>query len=194
MKIVGFNKEYILTFKLSTSYPSRKFVYFVWISEQTGIFLYASLTDCFLEAQLRRSEFAEWHCVFKDRIATLTVATGLSTQRLLRNPESLQVYFLVDKVVPLQDLIRGFRVSPVSIISPVLHTHLHRHTDLARKTNGRNLQTFTPKLYFGHEGAIYREVLFINVKLYLENTDTSLTAVLIWQSTDSLNAIVWWWQ
>jgi hypothetical protein len=70
-----FNKEQdILTFKISTSYPLRKFLFFFRISEQTGIFSYTPPTDCFLEVQLRRREFAEWHCVFKDRIATLAAS------------------------------------------------------------------------------------------------------------------------
>jgi len=85
----------------------------------------------------------------------------------------------MDKEARLQDLIRGFRVSPVGIISPILHTHLHLHTDLARQTNGRNLETFTHQFSFGHKRAIDRDVLFVNVKLYLENADNPLTAVLI---------------
>jgi len=72
----------------------------------------------------------------------------------------------------------------------MLHTHLHLHTDLVRKTNGRNLETLTHQFSFGHERAINREVLFINVKLYLENTDNTLTAVLIGHSTDSFNALL----
>ena len=55
-----FNKKQdILTFKISKSYPLRKFLYFVRISEQTRIFPDTPLTDCFLEVQLRRGEFAE---------------------------------------------------------------------------------------------------------------------------------------
>lgn len=55
----------------------------------------------------------------------------------------------------------------------------HLYNDIAKKTNGRNLETITHQFSFGHEGAIDREVLFLSVKLYLENTDNTLTARLI---------------
>ena len=72
---------------------------------------------------------------------------------------------MVGQVALVQDLIRGFRVSTVSIISPVLHTHLNLHTDLARKTNGQNLETFTHQFSFVYGGTIDREVLALNVNL-----------------------------
>ena len=93
------------------------------------------------------------------------LATGLETQRLLLSPESLPVNFVVDKVALLQDLFRSFRVSPVSIISPSLHTHLYQYTDLARKTNGQNLETFTHQFCLGKEEVTDREAKCKSVPL-----------------------------
>jgi len=38
-------------------------------------------------------------------------------------------------------------VSPVSIIPPMLHTHLHLHVALTRGTNGRSLETFQKAMF-----------------------------------------------
>jgi hypothetical protein len=42
----------------------------------------------------------------------------------------------------------SLRVSPVSIIPPMLHTHLHLHVALTRRTNRRSLGTFQKVVLF----------------------------------------------
>jgi hypothetical protein len=49
------------------------------------------------------------------------------------------VGFVVDKVALGYVLFRLHRVSPVSVIPPMLHTHLHLNTAVTRRTNGRTL-------------------------------------------------------
>jgi hypothetical protein len=50
------------------------------------------------------------------------------------------VMIVVNRLALGRDFLRVFRFSPVSIISPMLHTHLH----VARttRTNGRSLETY----------------------------------------------------
>ena len=48
------------------------------------------------------------------------------------------VRFLVDKLALVQVFLGILRVSPVSILPPVLHTHLPLRVALARPTNGRS--------------------------------------------------------
>ena len=49
-------------------------------------------------------------------------------------------------------------VSPVSIISPMLHTHLHLHVALTRRTNRRSPETFQKAMVLQITGALYRPV------------------------------------
>ena len=57
------------------------------------------------------------------------------------------------------DLLRTkyFCFSPVSIISPMLHTHLHLHVALTRRTNGWDLGTF-------HKATLFRKLASIRKK------------------------------
>jgi hypothetical protein len=47
-----------------------------------------------------------------------------------------------DKVAKRQAILRVLRFSPVTIFPSTLHTHLHLHVALTRRTNGRSLGTF----------------------------------------------------
>jgi len=158
-KLLVFNKEQdILRFKISTSYPLRKLLFCVDLRTNKDISLHT--TDWLLARSTNSGEVNLLSGTLSLKVVSRLwrLATGLSTQRLLLSPESLPVSFVVDKVALLQDLFRGFQVSPVIIISPTLHTHHHLHTDLVRKTNWRNLETFTHQFSLGQEEVTVREV------------------------------------
>jgi hypothetical protein len=67
------------------------------------------------------------------------------------------LYFLIlrfHKKLPGGDIF-ALRLSFVSIIPPVLHSHLHPvHVALARRTNGRELETFQKSVTFRKSGSI----------------------------------------
>ena len=54
-------------------------------------------------------------------------------------------------------------VSPVSIIPPMLNTHLQLHTSLTRSTNGRSLGIFQKGNLFRNRGAMDRKELPLNI-------------------------------
>lgn len=56
--------------------------------------------------------------------------------------KSVHVIFVVDKVAVGQVYLLVFRFFLVSNIPPMLHTLLHLHVALNRRTNARNLGTF----------------------------------------------------
>jgi len=59
---------------------------------------------------------------------------GLSRLRFGFDPRSVHVRFVVDKVALGQVFLRVLRYSPVSIILPIFHIHLH--VALTERTNG----------------------------------------------------------
>jgi hypothetical protein len=68
------------------------------------------------------------------------VGRHLSRRRPCFDPRPVHVMSVVDKVAVGQGFLR-VRFSPVSIIQPVLHTHLHVRT-LVRRTSGRSPENF----------------------------------------------------
>lgn len=53
----------------------------------------------------------------------------------------------------------GFRPStsvffPVTIVEPILHTHLYLHVAVVRRTNGRSFGTFQKQYSFGNRGSL----------------------------------------
>lgn len=54
-------------------------------------------------------------------------------------------------------------VSPCQIIPPTLHTHLHMHAALARRTKGWSLGTFQKPMTFWKWGALDTKVLSVFV-------------------------------
>jgi hypothetical protein len=66
--------------------------------------------------------------------------------------------FVVGKVAPGQVFVRGLSLVK---IPPVLHTHLHLHLALTRRTNGLCVGTYKQKTVFlGNWGALGRKVLY----------------------------------
>jgi hypothetical protein len=69
-------------------------------------------------------------------------------------------------------------VSPVSVITPTLHTHLHLHADLTIRAKPRSLGTFTPSNALSYiRGAFDRQVIpyrFFLVSKWLKSVTYSL--------------------
>ena len=59
---------------------------------------------------------------------------------------------MVRKVVMKQVFLRVLWFSSVNIIPPMLHTHLHLHAALTRRTKGRSLGTFQKAMLFAKIG------------------------------------------
>ena len=64
------------------------------------------------------------------------------------DPRQVHAIFIMDTVKRGQIFLRVLRFSPVSIIPPVLHTHLH--VILTRRTNGQRLINFHKQCAFGN--------------------------------------------
>ena len=76
------------------------------------------------------------------------LVTGFSSRRPVFDPRPVDVRFVVDKMTLGQVFLQVLRFSPFSIIPPILHTHLHPHLALTRKTNARSLGTFQKAMFF----------------------------------------------
>jgi hypothetical protein len=60
--------------------------------------------------------------------------------------------FVVDKAALREIFLPVLQFSSVSIILPLLHTHLHLHVAVTRRTNGHNLGTFQNATLFRKSG------------------------------------------
>ena len=69
------------------------------------------------------------------------LVTGLSPRGPGFEPSLVHVRFAADEVELGQVLLPVLLLSPISIIPPLLHTHLHLHVAVTR-TNGRSLGIF----------------------------------------------------
>ena len=69
----------------------------------------------------------------------------------------VRVGFVVDKFALGDVFIRVLKISSVSIIPPLLHTHL-RHVAFSRNPNGRSLITVEKATHFANRGARDRKV------------------------------------
>jgi hypothetical protein len=78
----------------------------------------------------------------------------LLPRRLGFGPRRVDVRIVVDKVALGQVFLRVFPFFHVSVIPPLLHTHLRLHVALTRRTNGRSLRTFQNGVLFWKSGSI----------------------------------------
>jgi hypothetical protein len=61
--------------------------------------------------------------------------------------------FVVDKVALRHVFFPVFLFSPVSIISPMIHNHIHLHDCLPEGLKGKGWETYKKeKLFFGNRG------------------------------------------
>jgi hypothetical protein len=79
---------------------------------------------------------------------------GISLRRPGFYARSVLVRFVVDKVALGQVFLQILRFSPVSIIPPILHTHLHLHLAITGRIKGRSLGTFQKAMLFRKSGSI----------------------------------------
>jgi len=83
------------------------------------------------------------------------LVASLSPRRSGFNPRSVQVRFVVDRVVLGQVFLPVFRVSHLSIIPPVLHIHLQVRVARTRRTNRRSLGAFRKAVLFRKPGSVW---------------------------------------
>ena len=135
-----------LTFNNSTFCPQSVFMCFVWISEQTAIIslyninwlVYITETECLLRG-------TDWvfmnnkvnHSLWRTMSWLRRLVAGLSPLRIGFEARSAHVSFMVVGQV----FLPVPRLTPVSIVPPMLHTHLHPHVAVARRKSGRSLGT-----------------------------------------------------
>jgi len=84
---------------------------------------------------------------------TQGVSSGLSQRRPWFDPRSVHVRIVVDKVALGQGFLRALWLSRVSIIPPMLHTHIHLHAALARRISARSLKTSRKAMLFQKSGS-----------------------------------------
>ena len=88
---------------------------------------------------------------------------GLSLLKPQFDPRSVHVRFVADKVALKHIFLPVVVFPPVSITPPTLHTHLHLHVAVTRRTNGLSLGTFQKAALFGNReglGKIELPLLF----------------------------------
>ena len=88
--------------------------------------------------------------------------TGLWQRRHEFNPKSVRMGFVVDKVALWEGFFPVLWFSPLSIIPPMLHTHLSLNTPCAfiRRTSGRSLGSFKKAMFFRTSRSIKRKIIF----------------------------------
>ena len=111
-----------------------------WVKMRTNCCLRVfSPCTCKWEQNFTVTEVVSW---FRQLVA------GLWLRRTVLDPRPVHERSVVDKVAVGQVYLRVLRFSPVSIIPPMLHTHLHLHVALNRRTKGRSLGTFEKAVFF----------------------------------------------
>ena len=86
------------------------------------------------------------------------LVAGISLRIPGFDPGAIHVKFMVDWALG-QVFLRVMRFSFVSIILPMLHTHLHLQAARTRRTNERSLGTLKKECSFGFRGAMNRKFL-----------------------------------
>jgi hypothetical protein len=80
--------------------------------------------------------------VFKAVSWLRRLVAGLSPRRPVLDPGPVSLRFVMGRVALGQVLLPAAQFSPVIVGPPVLHTCLHLHVALTRRTNGRKLGIF----------------------------------------------------
>ena len=134
-----------LTFSNSTFCPHTVFMCFVWISEQTAIIslynvhwlVFITQTQC-VYCAVRTGSLTVIHVsISLALLSGRAMAPAVSPRLLTAKFQVLDLCWAQGQVsLPV------LRFSPVCTVPPVLHTHLHLHAGLTRRTNQRSLGTF----------------------------------------------------
>jgi hypothetical protein len=76
------------------------------------------------------------------------LVAGVSPPRRRFDPSSVHVRSVGEKLALRQVLRRVVLFSPVIVIPSMLHTHIHAHVAVTRKTNRRSFENFQNKIFF----------------------------------------------
>jgi hypothetical protein len=172
MKVRRKEEDVALSTKWQACTVREQIIYLTVLSFLT---LESWLVDVCLQqtALLRYTAFTDWslcwkHTVFSVRygmnfytyVDWVQIFSGLSPRRPQFDPGPLYVRFVVDKVALGQIFLIVLRISPVSIISPVLHTHFHIHVALTSRTARRSVKTMQKAMLFRKSESIFIEKCF----------------------------------
>jgi len=95
----------------------------------------------------------------------------MEKMRLGLDPRTVHVVFVVDQEALDEVFLPVLLLSPVSIIPPMLHTYLHLHVAVTRRTNARSLGTFQKAMFFGNRGAVHRKNFHLACKEFTAALD-----------------------
>jgi hypothetical protein len=138
-----------LTFSNSTFCPHSVFMCSVWISEQTAIiYLYSINWLVFI---------TETECVYCAVRAGPLHTIGINFSLQIGGPGLIPGQSMWDLCCTKWHgntfLSRVLQFSPVTIIPPTLHTHLHLQVALTRRKKGRTLGNFQKAMLFSKWGS-----------------------------------------
>jgi hypothetical protein len=136
----------------STFCPHSVFMCFVWISEQTAIISLYSIDWLVFLTEMEcvyRAVRNESLCIiqvnfllYKAMSSLRRLVSSLSSRRTMFDPKSVHLGFVVDRVT-LEQVFLGILKFPLFAVIPlVLHSRLHLHVALSRRTNGRRVGNF----------------------------------------------------
>ena len=153
-----------LTFNNSTFCPHSVFMCFVWIWEQTAIISLYSINWLVFITETECVYCAVWtgylsivQVNLKSLIAEAVSRRPLTAGAQVRSQASTHEICGRHGGTGT-DFSPGTSVPPVSTIPPTLHTHLHLHDAVTRRTNGRSLGIFIKQWFFWNRGALDRNV------------------------------------
>jgi hypothetical protein len=66
------------------------------------------------------------------------LVTGLSLQRPGFDNSPVYVRFIVERILLDKSLSKYYQVSHITVVPPLLHTHLHLDATCTRRTNGQS--------------------------------------------------------
>jgi hypothetical protein len=131
------------------------FIFCLWVSEATDVSSpkeHQISVICKGDGPRFLSARTEQLDIVQVRVKTVPwfrrLVAGISMWRSGFTPRPVRVSFVVGKMAQKTDLSPVPLFSPVSIIPPILHTHLHLHVALVRGTQWRRLETFQKALFF----------------------------------------------
>ena len=87
------------------------------------------------------------------------LVAGLSPRSPGFDPRSDHVGFMMDEVALPQPFLSVLRFSPVSIIPPMLHTHLPLYVALPDRQTGKAWEPSKTQCLFQNRGALHRKLL-----------------------------------
>ena len=138
---------------------------------------------------------AEAHCMLFSHFHFI-LGSGSYSPASPRRPglhPSQSVRFVVDKVGLEHAFLWVPRLSPVSIIPPVLHTQIHQHVALTRSTNGKSLGTFQKPTLFRKSRKSEKTRWKSTSNIFCFTPQNISSAVYLYNVRSSLSAKLYHW-